>query len=88
MVVNLWLFLTISAVFSALLVLAITIIINNRKLKELQLEALKVKNINLKAEVEDAVSRHLKSQNDRIAVLEAIVTDKKYELNENITNLR
>jgi len=87
MVINLWFFLTIGAVFSALLVLGITIVINKRKLKELELEALKVKNINLKAEVEDAVGRHLKSQNDRIAVLEAIVTDKKYELNESITKL-
>lgn len=87
MVVNLWLFLTIGAVFSALLVLAMTININKRKLKELELEALKVKNVNLKAEVEDAVIRHIKNQNDRISVLEAIVTDKKYELNENISNL-
>ena len=52
------------------------------------MEALKVTNINLKAEVEGAVSRHIKSQNDRIEVLEAIVTDKKYALNEDITNLR
>jgi hypothetical protein len=88
MVVNLWLFLSIGAVLSTILVIAITMIINKRKLKELEVEALKVTNINLKAEVEDAVSRHIKSQNDRIEVLEAIVTDKKYELNENISNLR
>jgi hypothetical protein len=88
MVVNLWLFLSIGAVLSTILVIAITIIINKRKIKELEVEALKVTNINLKAEVEDAVSRHIKSQNDRIEVLEAIVTDKKYELNENISNLR
>ena len=77
MVVNLWLFLSIGAVLSTILVIAITMIINKRKLKELEVEALKVTNINLKAEVEDAVSRHIKSQNDRIEVLEAIVTDKK-----------
>jgi hypothetical protein len=88
MVVNLWLFLSIGAVLSTILVIAITMIINKRKLKELEVEALKVTNINLKAEVEDAVSRHIKSQNDRIEVLEAIVTDKKYALNEDITNLR
>jgi spore coat protein CotF len=88
MVVNLWLFLSIGAVLSTILVIAITMIINKRKLKELEVEALKVTNINLKAEVEDAVSRHIKSQKDRIEVLEAIVTDKKYELNENISNLR
>lgn len=88
MVVNLWLFLSIGAVFSTILIIAITMIINKRKLKELELEALKVTNINLKAEVEDAVSRHIKRQNDRIEDLEAIVTDKKYDLNESILNLR
>lgn len=87
MVINLWLFLSIGAVFSTILVIALTKNINNRKLKELEIEALKVKNINLKAEVEDAVARHIKNLNDRIAVLEAIVTDKKYELNENISHL-
>ena len=88
MVVNLWLFLSIGAVLSTILVIAITMVINKRKLKELEVEALKVTNINLRAEVEDVVSRHLKSQNNRIEVLEAIVTDKKYELNDNISNLR
>lgn len=87
MVVNLWMFLSIGALLITILVIAITMILNKRKLKELDVEALKVTNINLKAEVEDAVSRHLKSQNNRIEVLEAIVTDKKYELNENIANL-
>ena len=88
MVVNLWMFLSIGALLITILVIAITMILNKRKLKELDVEALKVTNINLKAEVEDAVSRHLKSQNNRIEVLEAIVTDKKYELNENIAHLR
>ena len=87
MVVNLWMFLSIGAVLITILVIAINMVFNKRKLKELEVEALKVTNINLKAEVEDAVSRHLKSQNNRIEVLEVIVTDKKYELNENIANL-
>jgi hypothetical protein len=63
-------------------------IINKRKIKELEIEVLKVKSINIKTEVEDEVSRQLKSQNDRIEVLEAIVTDKKYDLNESINNLQ
>ena len=88
MVVNLWMFLSIGAALITIMLIAITMILNKRKLKELEVEALKVTNINLKAEVEDAVSRHLKSQNNRIEVLEAIVTDKKYELNENIAHLR
>ena len=87
MVVNLWMFLSIGAALITILVIAITMFLNKRKLKELEVEALKVTIINLKAEVEDAVSRYLKSQNNRIEVLEAIVTDKKYELIENIANL-
>jgi hypothetical protein len=63
-------------------------IVNKRKLKELDVEALKVKSINIKAEVEDAVARQFKSKNDRIEVLEAIITDKKYELSESIANLK
>ena len=87
MIINLWLFLSTSVVFITLLVIAITMIVNKRKLKELEVKALKVKSINIKTEVEDAVSRLLKSQNDRIEVLEAIITDKKYDLNESISNL-
>jgi hypothetical protein len=88
MIVNLWLFLSISVVFLTLLVIVTTMVVNKRKLKELDIEALKVKSINIKAEVEDAVARQFKSQNDRIEVLEAIVTDKKYDLNESLTNLK
>jgi hypothetical protein len=43
--------------------------------------------MNFKAEVEDAVNRHLKEQSNRIQVVEAIVSAKKYELNEKITSL-
>lgn len=88
MEMNLWFFLTISVIFTTGFLCMIAVISNKSKMKALEVEELKIKNINLKAEVEAAVSRHINEQNDRIAVLEAIVTDKKYELNEKITNLR
>lgn len=63
-------------------------IINKRKLKEIELEALKAKNSDLNTVIEKVVARHVKYQNDRIETLEAIVTDRKYQLNENLHNLR
>lgn len=88
MIINLWLFLSISVIFITLLVITTTMIVNKTRVKELEVEALKVKNIDIKTEGEDAVIRQLKSQNDRIAVLESIITDRKYELNESISNLQ
>jgi hypothetical protein len=61
-------------------------IVSKRKLKELEFEAFKVKSINIKAEVKDAVCLQLKKPNNRIEVLEAIITDKQYALNESITH--
>ena len=88
MVINLWFFLTVTIVFSVLLIIVLANLVSKRKVKELELEALKVKHLNLQEEVEAAVSRHMKEQMHRIQVLEAIVTDNKYELNQNITALK
>ena len=88
MIVNLWLFLSISVMFITLLVITTTMIVNKTKLKTLEVEALKIKNIDIKTEGEDSLRRQLNSQNDRIAVLEAIITDKNYELNESINHLQ
>lgn len=88
MIINLWLFLSIAAVLTTILVISSTMIINKRKLKEIELETLKAKNSDLNTVVEKVVARHIKYQNDRIETLEAIVTDRKYQLNENLHNLR
>ncbi|MBU3003761.1 hypothetical protein [Paraglaciecola arctica] len=88
MIINLWLFLSIAAVLITILVISSTMIINKRKLKEIELEALKAKNSDLNTVIEKVVARHVKYQNDRIETLEAIVTDRKYQLNENLHNLR
>ena len=53
----------------------------------LELETLKIKNIDLNAAVEKVVARQLTFHSDRIETLEAIVTDKTYQLNENLRNL-
>jgi len=88
MIINLWLFLSISVMFITLLVITTTMIVNKTKLKVLEVEALKIKSIDIITEGEDSLRRQLNSQNERIAVLEAIITDKNYELNESITHLQ
>ena len=85
---NLWFFLSITVVVITIFLIVLVVFVNNSKMKALEIEELKIKNINLKAEVEAAVSQHMKKQNSRIETLEAIVTDKSYALNEKITNLR
>lgn len=86
--IDLWGFLTVTVLAGIGFLVTIIVATNKRKMKELEVEALTVQNVNLKNAVEDAVLRHIKDQNARIEVLEAIVTDKKYDLNEKITNLR
>ena len=88
MIINLWLFLSISVTLITLLVITTTMIVNKTRVKELEVEALKVKSITIKTAGDDVLSRQLKSQNIRIEVLEAIVTNKTFELNESITNLK
>jgi hypothetical protein len=88
MIFNLWLFLSISVIFITLLIITTTMIVNKTKLKALEIEALKSKRIDIETESEDSLSRQLRKQNDRIEILEAIITDKKYALNKSITNLK
>jgi hypothetical protein len=87
MIFNLWLFLSISVIFITLLIITTTMIVNKTKLKALEIEALKAKRIDIETESEDFLSRQLRKQNDRIEILEAIITNKKYALNKSITNL-
>ena len=85
---NLWMFLSFGALASIPITIVAMVQLHKRKMKELELEALRVKQLNIKDEVEDAVSRQLADQQSRIEVLEAIVTDKKYQLNEKIQRLK
>jgi hypothetical protein len=88
MIVNLWLFLTVSVVFTTALLIIVVVNGHKKKLKELEIEALKIENVNLQTVVEDAVNKIVGEQLRRIEVLEAIVTDKSYDLNEKITRLK
>lgn len=84
---NLWLFLTISVIAGVGALVVMVLSGSRNKLKALEIEALNAKNVTIKQEVEEAVKRHVKQQNERIEVLEAIVTDKKYDLNEKLKDL-
>lgn len=85
---NLWMFLIVTMlVVGAFLYIAVTTT-HKKKMKELEIEGLKIQKFNLEVEVEDAVNRKLGDQLSRIEILEAVVTDKNYELNEKISRLK
>jgi len=85
---NLWVFLSI-AVFLLVIFLIIVVITSHKKsMKLLEVEALMGKGSNLQVEVEQAVKKKFAEQANRIEILEAIVTDKNYDLNEKITRLK
>ncbi|MGJ8691305.1 MAG: hypothetical protein ACSHW0_02350 [Thalassotalea sp.] len=88
MEINLWVFLTSGVIFGVPLVIVAALLGNKTKMKMLEIEALKIQKANLTAEVEDAVDRKLAAQLTRIEILEAIVTDKNYELNDKISKLK
>lgn len=88
MEVNLWAFLAVSVILGVVFLVVLITNISKTKQKALELELLKTKKANIEAEVEAAVNKKLGDQLNRIEVLEAIVTDKNYELNEKITRLK
>ena len=83
-----WMFLTIGALACIPIAIIASVQTHKRKMKQLEIEALRIKQLNIKNEVEDAVERQLADQKSRIEVLEAIVTDNKYQLNEKIKRLK
>ena len=88
MTFNLWLFFTASVALVTPLIIVAVITSYKTKMKQLEIEALNIQKATLKTEVENVVNEKLGDQLNRIEVLEAIVTDKSYELNEKITKLR
>jgi len=85
---NLWVFLSIAVILLVLFMSIVVITAHKKAMKELELETLKVKKANLQEEVELAVNKEFGEQKSRIEVLEAIITDKNYDLNEKITRLK
>jgi hypothetical protein len=57
-------------------------------MKKLENEKLEIQQANVQHEVSDAVGREIKEILARIEVLEAIVTDRKFDLSEKITRLK
>ena len=88
MEINLWFFLTVSSIFGVSFAIIAVIHSHKTKTKQLEIEALKIQQATLKAEVDDAVNAKLAAYLERIEILEAIVTDKSYDLNEKITKLK
>ncbi len=80
---NLWMFLTFAIVFGVFFLTVVVFTAHKKKLKELELEALKIE----KSDSDTVIKEKLANQLNRIEVLEAIVTDKGYDLGDKITSL-
>ena len=61
---------------------------HKKNMKKLENEKLEIQQANVQHEVSDAVGREIKEILARIEVLEAIVTDRKFDLSEKITRLK
>jgi hypothetical protein len=85
--INLWVFLSITVIFLVSFLTILVLSTNKKKIKELEVEALKLEKSNVETEVAAAANKILGNQLSRIEALEAIVTDKNYDLNEKITRL-
>jgi signal transduction histidine kinase len=85
--INLWVFLSIAVIFLVSFLTILVLSTNKKKIKELEVEALKLEKSNVETEVAAAANKILGNQLSRIEALEAIVTDKNYDLNEKITRL-
>jgi|GEM_PF-977999 len=85
---NLWVFLSIGAIFVSLFLITVVMTVHKKSMKELEVEALRIKKADIQAEIESAVNKALAVQASRLEVLEAIVTDDSYQLNEKITRLK
>ena len=81
-------FLSIAVASVMAMLIVVTYLGHKEKIKKLEIEGLKIQKSNLQNEVNDAVERQLKDTLSRIEVLEAIVTDKNYELNDKIHRLK
>lgn len=85
---NLWVFLTFATIFGIIFLISLIYMLQQQKMKMLEIEELKIQKTNLRNEVDDAVTRKLGDAVKRIEILESIITDKKYVLNEKIANLK
>ena len=85
---GLWSFLALSTPFVMLMLIVAIWAEHKKNMKKLDNERLEIQEANVQNEVSDAVSRELKQIIHRIEVLEAIVTDRNFDLDEKITRLK
>ena len=88
MEINLWFFLTVGSIFGVSFAIVAIVYSHKTKIKQLEIEALNIQKATIKTEVEEAVNVKLAEHLQRIEILEAIITDKSYDLHEKITKLR
>lgn len=81
---TLWLFLTICAVVGMLTGLAGMVTHHKRQMKQMELESQQAR---AQAEVDKTLKLEVEELKKRIEVLETIVTDNKYQLNQKISSL-
>lgn len=58
------------------------------KMKELEIESLRIQKANLQAEVNQAVQEKMDEYKDRVQVLEEIITSKNYDVSEKISRIK
>ena len=85
---GLWGFLGFSTPFVMLMLITAIWAEHKKNMKKLENEQLEIQQANVQNEVSDAVQREIKEILNRIEVLEAIVTDRNYELGEKIKRLK
>jgi len=85
---GLWGFLALSTPFVMLMLITAIWTEHKKNMKKLENEKLEIQQANVQHEVSDAVGREIKEILGRIEVLEAIVTDRKFDLSEKITRLK
>lgn len=88
MELNLWVFLSISVAGTSLFLIILVIVGHQQKMKQLEVDAIKAEKANIQSMVESELSRQISEYTSRLEILEAIVTDKNYELSEKITRLQ
>lgn len=88
MEINLWMFLTVGAVFVGVFLMIVATNAHKKSLKQLEVEELRLAKSNQNDEIERTVDKKFKLLEERIKTLETIVTDNNYELNKEISKLK
>lgn len=83
-----WGFLAFATPFVMVMIIVAIYTEHKKNMKKLDNKNLEIRQANVQHEVSDAVNREIKEILSRIEVLEAIVTDRKFDLSEKITRLK